>query len=1100
MPPVAAPAALVQAAVLQDNTSFMANAAQATARIAPDAALAAKLVLRPGVEIRAIGDLALAADWALPSAAQRAGSAPMVLTLRAAGNLNLSHSLSDGFGTAALTALAQGGDSADFRLVAGADLAAADPLAVLSTPSTGGNLVIGRPGPSATAATPNVLLRTTTGSMALAAAGNVHLLNNNVRVYTSGTPLVAASLPGFNRLGLLSNQTLRNPDGSPLGPFFDDAGNIEIQAGRDVIGSPTPQYVTDWWWRQTNLAGPGSPAAWWTRYDLFRQGVASFGGGNLRIQAGRDVLDLEASTPASGYTLRAATANDGTELPAASLLLPGGTLEVLAGGNLVSGLLYGGGASTRVVAGGQIVPAALTGLGRSHPGLQLFYGSGHTVLQAGGDLTLGSLINPGLLQGVVQASGGARTDLIAGLDDGARLDATSLSGQLLFTGSRAPLVSGDSRGVASEVTRQVPGELRLAAPVGSLTTAAPLLQRPAGAAATLQLLAGEDISVSTVTVAALSLPEGPRPQARLTGVQSLTQNWRLTAESTPGLDRSNRNEVSLVAAAGDLQLQADIRSVRPLLMVAGGDIEGRGSAGMTVQHQSEGELSLLRAGGAVTMADNSAARLRLAGPGDLLILAGRDVDLQRSAGLLSVGNQDLSRLLPEGGARITVVAGVDWGAADYDTALASGLQLRGAGVGLRPYTAELWAALQAAEQGQPVPAAGSALLATAAAGWATLDAAERNRQVQALVGEARLVALRAEAMQRLSGDPATEGSDTSAALAAYAALDPERRAEVEAGVQALALAQALAASAPALDLAAYTAGLYRSGSAERRALVLHDVLFAELRAAGRRAAGLPSGPARDAAYAPGYAALALLYPGNVNSRPRGDIRLSASQIRSQQGGSIRLLAPGGGIDAGALVGDAGKPPSELGITTTSGGNIEAAAWGDFAVNQSRVFTLARGDLLLWSSEGNIDAGRGAKTVTGAPPPVVTIDRDGNVVVDASGSFSGSGIAALNEASTLDLFAPRGEISAGEAGISSRGRAFLGAEVVRGDDIDIPDGSVGGPPAADTGGATAGLAVVSAAATAAGPGAQRSDEDEKERRKSQPRRNLLLEFLGFGNSP
>jgi hypothetical protein len=1095
---VASPVVLAQATVLRDNNAYMAGAAQTAARLAPEAALADKLVVRPGVEIRASGDLALGADWALPDAAQRAGSAPMVLTLRAAGDLKLSHTLSDGFGGSAPAGLAQAGTAASFRLVAGADLSAAHPLAVVATPAAGGDLVVGRAGSNPSGPGADVLLRTTTGSIALAAAGNVQLLNNSVRIYTSGAPLAAASLPGFSRLGLLSNQTLRNADGSPLGPFFDHAGDIHIQAGRDVIGSPTPQYVTDWWWRQTNLASPGAPVAWWLRYDQFRQGIASFGGGNLRIEAGRDIVDLEASTPASGYAVRAATASDGTVLPAASLLLPGGTLEVLAGGDLVSGLLYGGGASTRVLAEGAIRPAALTGLGRSHPGLQLFYGSGQTQLRAGGNLVLGSLVSPGLLQGVVQASGGARTDLIAGLDDGARLEATSLSGSLQFTGNRTALPSSDPRGVASEVTRQVPGELRLAAPTGSLGISAPLLQRPAGPAASLQLLAGDTLSVGNITVAALSAPEGPRPQARLTGVQALTQNWRLTAEATPGLDRSAREPLALVARAGDLQLQADVRSVRPLLLVAGGSIEGRGSASLTVQHQAEGELSLLRAGADVTMADNSAARLRLAGPGDLLILAGGDVDLQRSAGLFSVGNQDLSRLLPEGGARITVVSGVDWGAADYQAALDGGLQLRGAGVGLQPYTAELWAALQAAEQGQPVPAAGSAALASAAAGWAALDPAERSRQVQTLAGEDRLQALRIEALQRLTGNPA---SDAATALAAYAALDPERRAEVDAGVQALALAQALAARVPTLDLAAYTASLYRSSSAERRALQLHDVLFAELRAAGRQAARLPSGSAREAAYAPGYAALALLYPGDAASRPGGDIRLSASQIKSQQGGSIRLLAPGGGVDAGALVGDAGKPPSELGITTTSGGNIEAAAGGNFAVNQSRVFTLARGDLLLWSSEGNIDAGRGAKTVTGAPPPVVTIDRDGNVVVDASGSFSGSGIAVLNEASTLDLYAPRGEISAGEAGIASRGTAFLGAQLVRGDDISVGAGSIGAPPAADTGGATAGLAVVSAsAATAAGPGAQGQEDDEDERRKRKPRRNLLLEFLGFGNPP
>jgi hypothetical protein len=446
---------------------------------------------------------------------------------------------------------------------------------------------------------------------------------------------------------------------------------------------------------------------------------------------------------------------------------------------------------------------------------------------------------------------------------------------------------------------------------------------------------------------------------------------------------------------------------------------------------------------------------------------------------------------------------VDWGAADYSQALAGGLQLQGAGAGLMALRAELWAALQALAEGQGLPAAGSPALAQSAAAFRSLDATKRDNLILAAVGEAALQRLQQDALRRSTGEP--ELSDAQARTA-YEDLDATRRAEIDSGVQAQALAQALelalnlSTSAPsgAASLARFTQDLYGQWTPERRALALHDVLFAELRGAGRQAARLPSGEARDAAYAPGYAALALLYPGN---RQAGSIRLTTSQIKSQQGGGVHLLAPGGGIDAGALVASSDKLASNLGIITTSGGSIEAAALGDFAVNQSRVFTLARGDLLLWSSEGNIDAGRGAKTVTGSPPPVFTIDKDGNVVVDTSGSFSGSGIAVLNEASTLDLFAPRGEISAGEAGIASRGTAFLGAQVVRGDDIAVGAGSVGAPPAPDTGGATASLAQAgNAAATAAANTAIAAGDDDEERRRKRQRRNLLLEFLGFGPAP
>jgi hypothetical protein len=94
------------------------------------------------------------------------------------------------------------------------------------------------------------------------------------------------------------------------------------------------------------------------------------------------------------------------------------------------------------------------------------------------------------------------------------------------------------------------------------------------------------------------------------------------------------------------------------------------------------------------------------------------------------------------------------------------------------------------------------------------------------------------------------------------------------------------------------------------------------------------------------------------------------------------------------------------VVTVAGGDILAVVRDNFEVNQSRVFTLARGDILMWASDGNVDAGRGAKTVSGAPAPVLRLDANGNLVLDTSGSFSGSGIATLDENSAVGLFAPR----------------------------------------------------------------------------------------------
>jgi len=58
-------------------------------------------------------------------------------------------------------------------------------------------------------------------------------------------------------------------------------------------------------------------------------------------------------------------------------------------------------------------------------------------------------------------------------------------------------------------------------------------------------------------------------------------------------------------------------------------------------------------------------------------------------------------------------------------------------------------------------------------------------------------------------------------------------------------------------------------------------------------------------------------------------------------------------------------------------------------------------------------------------------------------------------------------------------------------------SVGAPPPASTGGATAGLAAVGQSASTATQ-LNAGDSDEEKERKRRKRLNLVLDFLGFGD--
>lgn len=206
----------------------------------------------------------------------------------------------------------------------------------------------------------------------------------------------------------------------------------------------------------------------------------------------------------------------------------------------------------------------------------------------------------------------------------------------------------------------------------------------------------------------------------------------------------------------------------------------------------------------------------------------------------------------------------------------------------------------------------------------------------------------------------------------------------------------------------------------------------------------------EASYEQGRAVIRALFP--IASFSEGNIDLFYSAIKTEQGGRIDLLAPGGGVTVGIANPSSSivRKPAEQGLFTFRGGDIRAFVRDDFLVNQSRVFTLDGGDILVWADRGNIDAGNGAKTVSATPPPVLVV-RDGQIILDASNSVSGSGIGALTSRDTspisnMYLFAPQGAIDAGDAGLRSSGNITLGAQTILNAGNIQAAGSVTGAPA------------------------------------------------------
>jgi len=310
-----------------------------------------------------------------------------------------------------------------------------------------------------------------------------------------------------------------------------------------------------------------------------------------------------------------------------------------------------------------------------------------------------------------------------------------------------------------------------------------------------------------------------------------------------------------------------------------------------------------------------------------------------------------------------------------------------------------------------------------------------------------------------------------------------------------------------------------------------EAFFNELRIAGRSGGG---------DFSQGFNAIDVLYPESAFNRTEaygdlslklpgesddqyferladlsdysGDLSLFFSRIYSLDGGDVNIFVPGGFVNAGLASAPANAPDKEageLGVVAQSFGDILTYSRGDFQVNQSRVSTLLGGDILMWSSVGDIDAGRGSKSAIAAPEPQITITSSGDVQVDLSNTIAGSGIRAVVvdpsvEPGDVDLLAPNGIVDAGDAGIASAGNINIAAvQVVGADNIQF-GGIAVGVPSSNTGsvggGGFAGAGNVAANASRVAEDAASDDGNQFPLREEveEPQLTFIsVEVLGFG---
>jgi hypothetical protein len=272
-----------------------------------------------------------------------------------------------------------------------------------------------------------------------------------------------------------------------------------------------------------------------------------------------------------------------------------------------------------------------------------------------------------------------------------------------------------------------------------------------------------------------------------------------------------------------------------------------------------------------------------------------------------------------------------------------------------------------------------------------------------------------------------------------------------------------------------------------------QTFFETLRDAGRN-------HSKNGGYTAGFEAIDSLFAHSGT----GDIFARSRDIRTKSGGDISLLAPNGALSlADTALQASASPP---GIMTEDGGGISILTSGNVDIGIGRIFTLKGGDILIWSSEGDIAAGSSAKTVKSAPPTRVVFDpQTASVETDLAGLATGGGIGVLAtvgdvKPGDVDLIAPSGTVDAGDAGIRSSGNLNIAAtKVLNADNISTAGASVGVPvapvvSAPNVGGLVSGSSASAAAASAAQNVAKPNTQPPSENEKPSL---ITVEILGYG---
>lgn len=912
--------------------------------------------------------------------------------------------------------------------------------------------------------------------------------------------------------------------------FPEKGGDVVIDAQRDVVGSTkviaikdengntvlkkVPQYYQPWLLSNSgvtpsagaSILGAGvfapvgtqiaSQTAWWIQYGSFQQGFLS-AGGNVSVLAGRNMIDVSVSAPTTGRVTGGLSANS----TPVTHLYGSGNMVVRAGGDIRGGSFYEGSGHATIVAGGDIgqneyvYRYAKSTL--KLPNLPLLaVDTGQITMTANGSIAMAGVVNPAALHAQQPSKANPlepKPDPTIPLyfdayGSASKVRLVAQSGDVTINIAPTAIAIIPTNALAVQAAPATyPASFEAIALQGNLITTgisnilnqnlnqnasgtvpAPGIVLSPSAHGTFNLLAQGSIDLTfgypqTSTSQSISRPlisAGPSlidaafdPFRPNSGNDEASSRAILAHESdvADGLDTIAR----IYAATGDItgtgaygnRTRGDNLSVyqhieinRPTKVYAGRDLK---DLNIIVQNIHTGDVSSIEAGRNIAYTGfNNGGGLQVAGPGFLLVQAGGDIGpflpaAQNNAteapvqeGIVSVGN---SSPTPVGNIYVASTRGAGGGSVGiYNQSLL--------GPANNPRRNAVLTDAAGTKQGADIITMFGTKFGIdyAAVAASYIDPANAGSVKHNYVSDLRSF------LSRI-GKPASDSDSDASVFAAFQGL-----------------------------------------STDLQHVFIDQVFFAELKAVGIDQKGGTSSDTQR-----GYRMIETMFPARLGYTANvlgsgsngasqlvktGDMNLLHATVQTQLGGDISMFGPGGNIIVGSL---AAEPNSalklrDIGILTLGGGAINTFTDESVLVNSSRVLTTQGGDILMWSSNGNLDAGRGSKTTLSAPALQVLYDQDDYQSIDLGGFVTGAGIGTLQAsskaaASQLYLLAPRGTIDFGTAGVRASGSAVFVAPVianasnfqVQGSTTGIPTVSVPNIGALTAGSNTAGAAAKTA---------------------------------------